>query len=120
MNSSSPNPALVNALIFCGGEVGNDDTYETQTCEGEGQEWPSNYQQSGNTSEKKPNVYVELFEGVSCLIIPFSGMLKRVHPDMLQTLVETESHLFNLEELDYIARFVALSREYTFHLLRLN
>jgi len=58
MSPSSPIPASLSELIFCGGEP---DSYETQTCERELREGPSD---SGDTAEKKPNVYVELFEGV--------------------------------------------------------
>ncbi|OJA16026.1 hypothetical protein AZE42_04282 [Rhizopogon vesiculosus] len=104
MSPSSPNATSVSALIFCGGEfeVGRDDPCETQICEGERHEGPSNYDhQSGDTSEKKPNVYVELFE------------------EMLRTLVETEGHLFNLEELDYIWRYAALSPNAKFLMTKL-
>lgn len=104
MSPSSPIPASVSALIFCGGEP---DSYETQTCERELREGPSD---SGDTSENKPNVYVQVFEGVSYLRIAFLSMLKCIRSEMLKTLVETESHLFNLEELDYISRYAALSR----------
>ena len=65
-------------------------------------------------------VYVELFEGVSYLRIAFTSMLKYIRSAMLKTLVKTESHLFNLEELDYISRYAALSRGSISYLLSLS
>jgi hypothetical protein len=40
--------------------------------------------------------------------------------EMLRTLVETEAHSFNLQEFNYISRYVALSRGSTLHLLLLS
>jgi hypothetical protein len=61
MSPSSPSLASLSDLIFYCGETESDDPHE-----GERREGPSNdHQQSGDTSEKKPNVYVELFEGMS-------------------------------------------------------
>jgi len=123
MSPSSSSSASVSALIFSGGEAGNDSLDEIQT--GEGQYVPSNLNhqpqsESGDKSENKTSAYVEVFQGVSCLVIACSSMLNRAYTEMLYTLIETESHLFNLEELDYITRFVALSRGYTSHLLLLS
>ncbi|KAJ8594289.1 hypothetical protein M405DRAFT_918147 [Rhizopogon salebrosus TDB-379] len=97
MSPSSPSPASLSALIFYCGETESDDPHE-----GELREGPSNHhQQSGDSSEKKPNVYVELFE------------------EMLRTLVETEAHLFNLQEFNYISRYAALSPSAKFLMTKL-
>jgi len=70
MSPSSPRAASVSTLIFSGGETGSDYSYETKICEGERLAEPSslNYnQETGDASDKKViNIYVQLFEGVSC------------------------------------------------------
>ncbi|KAG2037349.1 hypothetical protein BDR03DRAFT_920111 [Suillus americanus] len=95
MSPSSPKAASVSTLIFSGGDVGSDYSYETQICECERLAELSNLnydQETGDASDKKAvNTYVQLFE------------------DMLRTLVETEGHLFNLSELDYFQRYDRLS-----------
>ncbi|KAG2363435.1 hypothetical protein BDR07DRAFT_1483688 [Suillus spraguei] len=96
MTPSSPKPASLSTLIFSGGEVGSDYSYETQICQDDRLAGPSNlnhnHQKTGDVSDDKPvNTYVQLFE------------------DMLRTLVETEGHLFDPSELDYAQRYARLS-----------
>ncbi|KAG0701782.1 hypothetical protein DFH29DRAFT_982609 [Suillus ampliporus] len=104
MSPSSPNTASVSTLIFSGGEFGSDYPYETQTYDDERPAELSNLgydQETGDAHEKKPNVYVELFE------------------EMLRTLVETEGHLFDISELDYADRYAKLSPSAKFLMTKL-
>ncbi|KAG1782315.1 hypothetical protein EV702DRAFT_1176606 [Suillus placidus] len=104
MSPSSPKAASVSTLIFSGGEIGSDYPYETQICEGEhlGELFNLNHdQETGDASDKKVNVYVQLFE------------------DMLRTLIETEGHLFDLSELDYFQRYDRLSPSAKFLMTKL-
>ncbi|KAG0692143.1 hypothetical protein DFH29DRAFT_1051410 [Suillus ampliporus] len=91
-------------LIFSGGEFGSDYPYETQTYNDERLAELSNVgydQQTGDAHEKKPNIYFELFE------------------EMPRTLVETEGHLFNISELDYVDRYTKLSPSAKFLMTKL-
>lgn len=106
MTPSSPKPASLSTLIFSGGEVGSDYSYETQICQGDRLAGPSNldhnHQKTGDVSDDKPvNTYVQLFE------------------DMLRTLVETEGHLFDPSELDYAQRYARLSPSAKFLMTKL-
>jgi hypothetical protein len=79
MSPSSPRAASVSTLIFSGGEVGSDDPYETQICEGERMADLSNMnydQATGDASDTQVNIYVQLFEGVSCIKITLSSTFK--------------------------------------------
>jgi hypothetical protein len=69
MSPSSPRAASVSTLIFSGGEVGSGYPFETQICESERTADLSimNYQETGDASDTKVNIYVQLFEGVSCI-----------------------------------------------------
>lgn len=78
MSPSSPKADSVSTLIFSGGEIEGDYSYETKICEGEhlGELCNLNHdRETGDASDKKVNVYVRLFEGVSCIKISFSSML---------------------------------------------
>ncbi|KAG1792211.1 uncharacterized protein HD556DRAFT_1432715 [Suillus plorans] len=104
MSPSSPKADSVSTLIFSGGEIEGDYSYETEICEGErlGELCNLNHdQETGDASDKKVNVYVRLFE------------------DMLGTLIETEAHLFDLPELDYFQRYDRLSPNAKFLMTKL-
>ncbi|KAG1899850.1 uncharacterized protein F5891DRAFT_1189320 [Suillus fuscotomentosus] len=104
MSPSSPNADSVSTLIFSGGEIEGDYSYETKICEGEHLGELCNLKhdrETGDASDKKVNVYVRLFE------------------DMLGTLIETEAHLFDLPELDYFQRYDRLSPNAKFLMTKL-
>ncbi|KAG1817309.1 hypothetical protein EV424DRAFT_1472919 [Suillus variegatus] len=104
MSPSSPKADSVSTLIFSGGEIEGDYSYETKICEGEhlGELCNLNHdRETGDASDKKVNVYVRLFE------------------DMLGTLIETETHLFDLPELDYFQRYDRLSPNAKFLMTKL-
>ncbi|KAG2064112.1 hypothetical protein BDR04DRAFT_1130893 [Suillus decipiens] len=101
MTPSSPKAASVSTLIFSGGEIGTDYSYETQIYQGDHLAGPSNLKTGDVSDDKAVNVYVQLFE------------------DMLTTLVETEGHLFDLSELDYVQRYDRLSPSAKFLMTKL-